>query len=214
VLPNELALETADIVARSLHAERLKVSYGSHVDTEVKTRMYATYIMPERFESIGGTRVNTGFCIRNAIDGTLAFGVEGFTYREACKNGVLIGSKTLARFYRMHTAKFEIHGERIIAVVERVVQDMDQILEQYAKLDAMKLNREIAEKLVESRLYRKHLPPYIETEKKKLVSFEPATLWQTYNDITQLIWHNAEINMTIKHAQFRELHRAMPILRA
>jgi len=214
VLPNDVALKAAESVARSVGAEPFKPKFASSnaVFSESGTRLYAMYISTNS-HSVGGEKIHTGFTIGNAIDGTLAFSCGGFTFRSVCSNGVMLGYKQLEHYYRKHTSGFAVDIASVTVAVKTVLNEMEKVLENYAKLQLIQLNRDIAKKIAESRLIsRKVIPDYIETKKSKLIGFDAKiSLWQTYNDITREIWHNDGTHIDSKRVQFQILHRIIRV---
>jgi len=215
-LPNDIAIEVANSVAKEIGAKPFKCRYwaGKHVTfNNAGTRVYATFIMPEEFKITSRDSCHIGFTVQNSIDGTLAFSASGFTYRELCSNGVMFGYRKLAYYYRKHTKGFDVQRELIKEAIRSVINDLYGTINNYVKLTKLKLNREIAEEIAKARfISRKFLPGYIEVEKRKLVSFDPnVTQWQVYNDLTEAIWHNTKASIDSKRAQFNVLHRIIKV---
>lgn len=187
LVPNEEVVRIGDQVAGEVGAKPFKVRYArtNYLLNKAKTRVYAQYIMPRGFDIDGKDRVYVGFSLQNGIDGSLAFGASGFTFRSVCENGVFMGYRQIARFYRKHTKGFEIDFDSVKKAVENVLEETRSAIKAYRKLVRMELNEEIAEAIAKSKLPRKVLPDYIETEKDKLVRWDSSkTLWTVYNDIT------------------------------
>jgi len=215
-LPNKIAIRVAESVAETVGARPLKskVFGGGHIAFNATgTKFYATYTLPKA-EEVGGEKVYVGFTIRNAIDGTLAFSCSGFTFRGMCKNGVILGYKKLAYFYRKHTKGFQIDQKQIEDRVLRVIMDTYQVIENYRKLQQLKLNETIAEQIAQARfISRKFIPDYIEVERGgKLLVYDPnISLWEVYNDLTEAIWHNDKTTLDSKIAQFNVLHQIIKV---
>lgn len=124
-----------------------------------------------------------------------------------------MGYKQITSFYRKHTKRFEINFDRVLEIVNNVIQQVENSIKVYAKLVQLELNEEIAEQIAKSPLPRKLLPDYIETEKDKLVRFDPSkTLWDVYNDITASIWHNTKTDIETKRHQFDMLHAVIKVI--
>jgi len=211
-LPNDIAIEVANSVAKEIGAKPFKCKYwgGKHVIfNKAGTRVYVTFVMPEKFKITSKDSCYIGFTVQNSIDGTLAFSASGFTYRELCSNGVMLGYRKLAYYYHKHTKGFDVQRELVKEAIRSVINDLYETINNYVGLTKLKLNREIAEQIAKARfISRKFLPDYIEVEKGKLVSFDPnVTQWQVYNDLTEAIWHNTRTNIDSKRAQFNILHR-------
>lgn len=216
LLPNEEAIKIANQVAERVDAEKFEGNnlYRDNLFYNKKrTVVHATYLLKGHYEIDGRDTVRVGFSIANSIDGTLGFGCEGFTFRRACSNGVLMGYKQITSFYRKHTKRFEVNFDKVLEIVNNVIQQVENSIKVYAKLVQLELNEEIAEQIAKSPLPRKLLPDYIETEKDKLVRFDPSkTLWDVYNDITASIWHNTKADIETKRHQFDMLHAVIKVI--
>jgi len=215
-LPNDIAIEVANSVAKEIGAEPFKCKYwgGKHIAfNKTGTRMYATFIVPKGLRITPKDSCHVGFTVQNSIDGTLAFSASGFTYRELCSNGVMFGYRKLAYYYHKHTKGLDVQRMGVKAAIQDVINDMYEVVNNYVKLTKLKLNREIAKQIAGARfISRKFLPDYIEVEKGKLVSFDSnVTQWQVYNDLTEAIWHNTRTNIDSKRAQFNILHRIIRV---
>jgi hypothetical protein len=124
-----------------------------------------------------------------------------------------MGYKEIARFYRKHTKALEVDMESIKTAVEKVLEETRDAVKAYRKLVQLELNEEIAEAIAKSKLPRKVLPDYIETEKDKLVRWDSSKdLWTVYNDISAAIWHSA-IDVDTKVRHFNILHTVIPVIR-
>jgi len=215
-LPNKIAVQIAENVAETVGAKPLKskVFGGGHIAFNATgTKFYATYTLPKA-EEVGGEKVYVGFTVRNAIDGTLAFSCSGFTFRGMCKNGVILGYKKLAYFYRKHTKGFSIDRQQIERRVLQVISDTYQVIDNYRKLQQLKLNETIAQQIAQARfISRKFIPDYIEVGRKgQLIVFDPnVSLWEVYNDLTARIWHNEQTTLDSKIAQFNALHQIIRV---
>jgi len=210
LLPNEVAIEIAKDVAAKLGAVPFaedNIMYNKRL-----TRVFVSYILPDSESVIGNDTVHPGFTIQNSIDATLAFSCSGFTYRTACKNGVMVGFKRLSTVYHKHTGGLEVEKEKIEKMVENVLKDTENVLRAYAVMAQEKLTEEIAKNI--AKLSKPLRPPYIKVEKGELVGFDQTkTFWEVYNDITAAIWHNAKFDIDGKVGRFGLLHRLIPLPR-
>jgi len=216
LIPNEVVAEIGNKVAEEVGAKPFKVRYArtNYLLNKAETRVYANYILPRPFDIEGRDKVYVGFSLTNSIDGTMAFGASGFTFRSVCSNGVFMGYKEIAHFYRKHTKRFEVDYEAIKAVVVKVLEQTRKAIDAYRKMVRIELNEEIAEAIAKSTLPRKLLPDYIETEKDKLVRFDPSkSLWDVYNDVTAKLWHDTRMDIDTKYRHYQVLHSIIPVIR-
>lgn len=207
ILPNEVALELARSSADELGFEELT----THTNDR-GTRVTAMFTYPEEIEITEGDTANVGFTIVNSIDRSTSFGVEGFTYRGICGNGVIMGKKEIALSARKHTTGLKVDPKSITKRIETVLVTVRDVINAYQRLAKVKLNEEIADRIAESRLPQKVLPPYIEVEKGELQSLDiNLSQWQAYNDISANIWHNTKTKLQSKRMHFQQLHKAFQI---
>ncbi|MEM2582249.1 MAG: DUF932 domain-containing protein [Candidatus Caldarchaeum sp.] len=217
LIPNEVVVDVGNKVAEEVGAKPFKVRYArtNYLLNKAETRVYANYILPRGFDIEGKDRVYVGFSLNNSIDGTMAFGASGFTFRSVCANGVFMGYKEIAHFYRKHTKKFEVDFEAVKEAVLKVLEQTRKAIDAYRKMVRVELNEEIAEAIAKSALPRKLLPDYIETEKDKLVRFDTSkTLWDVYNSITEKLWHDARMDIDTKYRYYQVLHSVIPVVKA
>ncbi|MDD2778443.1 MAG: DUF932 domain-containing protein [Methanocellales archaeon] len=239
LLPNEEAIEMANQAAKLAgfvpFFEKMKDSNwekgrltGHILCNNKETQMHSFYV-PKEFEhdldkkssrsgheiwGVPGDKVYTGVDVVNSIDGKKSFGVSIFSFRTACKNGVLWGKQAEVGSLRFaHTKKLE----SVIGQLKTLfVQQMDQarlLLEGYKRLDQRTLVKEDVDALTHIRLPEKILPEYIKDEEQvKQEAFKDITAWKAYNDITAQIWHNPTNDITAKEFQFNQLHKAIPVL--
>jgi len=229
VLPNEIVKQVADDIASKLNAEPLRVAdilarymprgarfeWDNAYFSKDTWKVYLPYVLSEWHDIDGRDKCKIGFAFRNSIDGTLAFSVTGFTFREVCSNGVFIGYRELARYYHKHTKSLKIDLDSVLHHTMEVITSMEKVLDAYRKMVELQLNEQIAESIAKSRLPRKLLPPYIQTEGTELVWFdESKTVWDAYNDITERIWHNVRQDVVTKNRMFDQLHKTLkPIIK-
>jgi len=214
LFPNEEALKIGDEAAKlaglepfeKINAYGMK-KVGHALLNEQETQMRAMYILENR-AAIDGEELNIGVNVFNSIDKSTAFGCSLFSYRYICGNGVIYGQEEIFTIRRIHSSGFQQIIEdlkaKILAVMERGID----ILDAYNQMAQQELNEELAEKLKRSRLSKKVLPDYLKEEEAHL---QDLTVWTTYNDITELIWHNRASDLKTKTHQFQVLHQVIPL---
>lgn len=146
----------------------------------------------------GGDKVQVGVMIRNSIDGTTSFGGDIFTYRSRCANGAIIGKKNLGSFSVKHVGQYD----RLVAVfraqLNRAFDLSVKVKQFYMKAAEVKINQEIAESLIKTKLPQKFLPDFIKVEKKAtILQDKNRTVWDGFNEITDKAWHGY-ISITTK----------------
>jgi len=176
------------------------------------TRMFAFYKLPKLEIMDKGEELNFGICVRNSVDGTSGLAIDGFTYRHVCSNASLITLAQLVKsgmqigIKKRHTKNLQIGLSNLQNWMFKVASGMDKVKVLYGKWMVEKLNNDTVFKLGRS-LPVKYLPDYINVEKKKitLVADPIPTMWKTYNEITQKIWHEP-IELKTKQVLFEGLH--------
>src|SRR6266699_1861164 len=228
--PHEEALAVAEDLAKLVNATRLdKLPQGGHqflvrgqnlereggirlhAHTSFSThgnRMNAFYLLNEDFEIEHGDKVRLGFSIHNAIDGSRTFGADGFTYRAVCTNGAIIRDKSIAWLRFIHSKHMDVSRKNMQTSLGHLVERTKQLVRIYQEWSYLELERKTAEQLVQ-RIPDKYLPDFIETEKKKFSRIlGHHNLWDTYNAITQPLWH-ANGEMVYKENIYERLHRVL-----
>jgi hypothetical protein len=87
------------------------------------------------------------------------------------------------------------------------------VLDSYKEMAERKMTEELVKRIKESSIPKKVLPNYLKIDNGQqfLVPVTDYTEWDVYNDVTQLIWHNQDTDVTTKNTQFNALHRVMPV---
>jgi len=204
LFPNELAVEIGDDIASSLGFEKSIEHYNLR-----NTRICATYTANESIAIDSRDRVHMGFAVMNSIDRSMSFGVSGFTFREVCSNGVVMGQRTLAELRQRHTIALKTEIGYIKGIVDRVISESQAVINDFRKLAQLKLNEDIAKRITE-RTPKKYIPEYISVGEGGLQDFQPVNLWDCYNDISAEIWH-ADSDIGRRIYQIQELHKIMDI---
>ncbi len=213
LFPNEEALKLADQAAALVGLKPFSVSApglrteGHVIFNEEETRMRAVYTLG-RVERVDGDEVNVGVNVFNSIDGSSSFGCGLFTFRQICSNGVILGYEKIFQVRRIHTKGLS----RVLEEMKtRMVYTMERglaVLDSYRRMAQERVMEKLVDQILKSRLSLKVLPNYIKEEK---VELPDLSQWELYNDITELIWHNAEAGLQTKTFQFNTLHRVMPL---
>lgn len=161
-------------------------------------------LAPHTFTNDGnGDRVDVGLMIRNSIDGTTAFGGDIFTYRSRCSNGAVLGKKSLGSFSVKHVGQYE----RLVAVfrsqLNRAFDLSMKVKAYYQKAAEVKINMEMAETLIKTKLPQKFLPDFINVVKERnnpqkiILERKDASVWEGFNAITEKAWHQ-DVGITTK----------------
>jgi len=232
VLPNEEAVKIADATAAQMGLvpfDEFTGSWFQRLDDHVIRdgfKVHALYALNEPY-NVNGDEMHIGVGVHNSIDGTTSFGAGVFTFRNACRNMVLAGSKgyhqdfdqrkTLEYVYKRHTAAIDPVVGQLSHIISDIMDRAVDIIESYKKMAKQNADNQYLEdlqtRLLRSRLPAKVYPSYLlaEPEKATVLNAKPETIWDVYNDITANIWHNQSTNMRIKIFQFDHLHKVIPL---
>lgn len=229
LFPNEEMQTIADQAALQLGAvpfDKFTGSWFNRTDKHVfltgknEAQAHALYTFNGAYDIGGGDTINLGFAVHNSINGSMGFSIGAFTFRHACSNMVFMGFKgnsmqfdnreCLSYTYNKHTKSMEVNPEKLKAIIREVVENSQNILVQYKRYKETEIKLEVAKRLIK-RLPEKYIPDYIKIEDKtKEVSLlSTPDLWQVYNDITAVIWHNEKTDYTTKQHLFNQLHSAL-----
>jgi len=169
-----------------------------------------------------GDLVRVGFCARNSIDASVGFGLDVFTYRGTCWNGSIVTSKEGQRAWtakdlgkaaeanlsHRHTVGLRGLIEGLNAHVEELRHIGESVITYYKRLAQERLSQKIADALAHTIIPAKCLPWETGKNKQPIVDTR-KTLWDTYNSLTQAIWHNAKTDMRTKWLYFGALHQTL-----
>ena len=218
LIPNEVLRGYVERVAAGFGAERWRTYQTS-------TQYVDTFYIPRagNGEGVWG-ELNIGFTVANSIDGSIAMKVMGFTYRELCRNGVIIGLKDVTQYLRLHTQGFlqefldggvDMVRETVKMVLEATA-DVVNAMDEWPKI---RLHSPVGVELLE-RIRESHLPLAVrpayalpEEHPKAEVPPESATVWDLYNDITAKISHEVEeIRPASILDYYGSLHKALLVV--
>jgi hypothetical protein len=207
VIPNQLILNMVADVSKDLNLSTLSVKYTKNG--------YAMRIdlLSERKQPIEvNDLVQFGVSIRNSIDGSTALGVDGFTYRLACRNGATAKIPNVT-FNAKHVGDVNKLLDTFREALRTALEYCHQLAELYRKATRIKVTKDIAEKLVELRLpmmYYKYTPIRLNVDGRdvEIDVIREDTLWNTFNNITYVITHKSRANPIASRMTHR-LHRVM-----
>jgi hypothetical protein len=208
VIPNQLILNMVADVSKDLNLSTLNVKYTKNG--------YAMRIdlLSERKEAVEvDDIVQFGVSIRNSIDGSTALGVDGFTYRLACRNGATARLQNVT-FNAKHVGDVNRLLDAFREALRTALEYCHQLAELYRKATRIKVTKDIAEKLVELNLpmmYYKYTPIRLNVDGKdvEVDVIREDTLWNTFNSMTYVITHKSRANPIARSRMTHRLHRVM-----
>jgi hypothetical protein len=208
VIPNQLIMQMVADVSKDLNLSTLSVKYTKNG--------YAMRIdlLSERKEAVEvDDIVQFGVSIRNSIDGSTALGVDGFTYRLACRNGATARLQNVT-FNAKHVGNVDRLLDTFREALRTALEYCHQLAELYRKATRIKVTKEIAERLVELRLpmmYYKYTPIRLKVDGKdvEIDVIRENTLWNTFNSITYMITHKSRANPIARSRMTHRLHRVL-----
>ena len=149
VLPNEEAVKIADATAEQMGLvpfDEFTGSWFQRLDDHVIRdgfKVHALYALNEPYK-VNGDEMHIGVGVHNSIDGTTSFGAGVFTFRNACRNMVLAGSKgyhqdfdqrkTLEYVYKRHTAAIDPVVGQLSHIIGGIMDRAVDIIESYKKM--------------------------------------------------------------------------------
>lgn len=167
-------------------------------------------------------KVRVGFAARNSIDGSIGFGLDVFTFRKLCNNGVIVmadNSRSTLRAGKATTASIEHkHTPNLVAFLDKLGEHMErlrgigeQVIAYYDQLAQVQINEEIARALASTYIPKKYLPYEVDEQgKPKLDTIKGRKdMWSIYNDFTKGIWHNDSSDMKSRFEYFNALHNTL-----
>lgn len=176
------------------------------------------------------------FSFRHACANMVNIGVGNAMARAALN--VESEREVLASSSHKHTSGLDVDQEALRARIKGTMALSDNVAEAYRRFHETAIEPTVALSLAE-RLPGKNLPDWladsvdalkdeaeaddeanrwtdvprqarIETVERHTPTAE--TMWDTYNDVTESVWHDENSQDTTKQRKFDKLHRAMPVL--
>lgn len=226
VLPNEEAKIVADKAADLVGAvpiEQTDLFRGkSETYVQKQYQMRAIYVFPEKVQINGGDKLDYGFVVRNSIDGTMSFGVGGFTFRQICTNAVLFGYKglgierTLDTLYKRHTKSLiELMDEKLLKnEIILSAEATQELMRHYRQWNQIQLEEDMAKRIVKKlELPKRYIPAYINVDEKEPTRVQQLlnhpSVWEFYNNVTDPIWHNEDLGIEGKEHMYDKLHKVL-----
>jgi len=209
IIPNQLIMQMiADVKDLNLSTLQLKYTKNGYV-----VRMD---LLSDRKEAVEvDDIVQFGVSIRNSVDGTTALGVDAYTYRLRCRNGATARIPNVT-FNAKHVGNADRLLDAFKEALRTALEYCHQLVELYRKTTRVKVDKEIAERLVELRLptmYYKYTPIRLRVNEYDNVRtidvdvVEEDTLWNTFNGITYIITHKSRANPIARSRMNHRLHR-------
>jgi hypothetical protein len=208
VIPNQLIMQMVADVSKDLNLSTLSVKYTKN-GYAMRIDLLSERKQPIEVDDI----VQFGVSIRNSIDGSTALGVDGFTYRLACRNGATARIPNVT-FNAKHVGDVNKLLDAFREALRTALEYCHQLAELYRKATRIKVTKEIAERLVELNLpmmYYKYTPIRLKVDDKdiEIDVIREDTLWNTFNGITYVITHKSRANPIARSRMTHRLHRVM-----
>jgi hypothetical protein len=209
VIPNQLIMQMVADVSKDLNLSTLSVKYTKN-GYAMRIDLLSERKQPIEVDDI----VQFGVSIRNSIDGSTALGVDGFTYRLACRNGATARIPNVT-FNAKHVGDVNKLLDAFREALRTALEYCHQLAELYRKATRIKVTKEIAERLVELNLpmmYYKYTPIRLNVDGREEVEIDVIredTLWNTFNGITYVITHKSRANPITRSRMTHRLHRVM-----
>ncbi|MCK5604532.1 DUF932 domain-containing protein [Candidatus Pacearchaeota archaeon] len=233
LIPNETVLEVMDELAAQVGAKKFHEFTGQwycKTDTHYVQdghRIHALYAFDEPVEVAPGDTVQMGWSAHNSIDGSCSLHGGIFQFRHACSNMFLLGYKSnmgmsfddrkvLDKYYQRHVGELPDWAE-FQNRVELLIKQCRAKLEMFRISVEVETNQDFANSIIRQ-LPRKVWPSYVdlavqerETDPLVAVLTGSHTVWGTFNDLTEAIWHDPKTGMTRKMEEFKHIDRMVEV---
>jgi len=143
---------------------------------------FLAYVARDEKIDMKGEPMRFGMTIMNSEDGTIPFTIEGFSFREICKNGAMLGIRKEGKFSRKHLGSIETILKFVQDQVPSVVKAQDDVINKYRAM----MTREVTPE--QFGLLDQMLPKKIKPEELRV----GGNQWLVYNEMTERIWHNTK----------------------
>jgi len=198
VIPNELLKEEIVPLIEQFGYQQL-----DSPAKPISENRYLQYFIDPKLHNIGNDTIKLGLLLRNSIDGSISLGLEGFTYRTLCSNGMIAGKGTVYSFTKKHMgdAKEILNGlEEGVALVNK---SLLQVLEKYDHLMRKRFETNQYNQLKDA------LPKKLIIGTVKFLN--TGTEWQAFNEVSANVWHNHKINQSRQYSSMQVINRVFEI---
>lgn len=208
VYPNPEAAKLVLMVA-----EKKKLTLG---DTDVSHHGKAQYwqlVSEDIKEQIDyrdmGDVVHGGVVVRNGVGVSVALGCDLFTMRVRCSNGC-VGRGVDMGFKLRHIGNIEVLQRMFIDKIDKVLETSHEMLQFYKKMATQRMNKKIAQAIAKA-IPHKALPDSITYDKKthEMIGYREDNLWESFNQITERLWHDPKSQFARKAGHEQWLHRLL-----
>ncbi len=209
LIPNELIKEMVEEVKSRHNLSVLKVNEDRRGNTLV-----IDLLSDKQREVDVGDVVQFGASVRNSIDGSTSLAVDAFSYRLRCRNGATAKVVDMS-FSKRHIGNPKELLKEFEKALDIALLRTEKLAELYRKMVEVKMNDEIAERLVDLKfplMYYDFTPIRIENRDGIIeyrVIDDNVTLWETFNHITWTINHRSKAGALTKSLMTQRLHKAI-----
>lgn len=173
-----------------------------HQHTDInKGRMFSFWLTPKARTVKVGDLVQFGVMIRNAIDGSMGFGIEFYSLRLACMNGAVHKTAIGEGLYKKHIGADLDMLEELIA---NALTKIDGVVQLYKSATTTNLPTEKIVQVVSSMF----LPDGI---KKELQAHPISNIWDAFNELTAKITRSHASTPT-KYQYYQEAERLLRLV--
>ncbi len=164
----------------------------------------------KKYRVESGDEVQLGIVVRNSLACNVSFGADIFTFRLVCQNGAISKGKDLLSLKIPHYGKgaLVLMQEALSKRIRDLFKEGEYLLDQYRIAAKLKIRQETAEAIAK-KISQKYIPDYIELEDHKVKLHKTPTVWKTFNDITEEIWHNNSLSFLTKADMTNAMHSVM-----
>lgn len=146
-----------------------------HKDTAINVGKMFSFWLTEKQHAVRiGDLVQFGVMVRNAIDGSMGFGIDFYSYRLSCLNGAVMSSSIAPSIRKRHVG---LNLDTLEQVLSDALTHIDEIVHLYRKAAETNLPIPEVRKIIEEM----HLPKYITVD---VLKDTPSNAWEAYNALT------------------------------
>lgn len=168
--------------------------------------------------------VQVGILIRNGIQTDEALGIDIFTQALKCMNGAVARGPNFGSFAIKHVGSYEKMKEAFLQYIPLVIEKAQRVVDIYDKSTKLVMTQERAEKFFKKAkaVSNDYFPENFELDEDKrkdseasvkdIVRFNPkgnVTVWETFNDFTQNLWHSEKLKFSGKRNHTTQIHNAL-----
>lgn len=188
----------------------IRKTYQSHYGDAMYWELLSEDIKEQVEYADKGDVVRCGAVVRNSLGASVALGADIFTFRVWCENGAVARGNDMSFTLKHVGREYEKLFESFKKGIDEIMVKTQLMIEYYKKFALTRMNRRIAKELGK-RIPVKHFPDCMAYDYRthETILKREDNLWESFNQITESVWHNEKVGFANKSSIEQATHRVL-----